>query len=152
MAKYFVFEFVGTGVVARARLLEKEAPQTCRILWERLPYEGSGGHAMLSGTICALYIDPKIVVPTENATVNVQKHDLMFTHYDEDTRHGFPEALSEIYWAYDRYVTPTSPGMMAPVYPNVFGEMLAPLDAFYDLSRRIRREGVRPIRVTGATD
>ena len=152
MAKYFVFEFAETGMAARARLLEKEAPRTCRMLWERLPYEGMCGHAMLSGTICALYIDPTIVIPTENATGNVQKNDLMFTHYDADTRHGFPEPLSEIYWAYDRYVTPTAPGTMAPGYPNVFGEMLPGSDAFYDLCRRIRREGVRPIRITGVSD
>ena len=79
---------------------------------------------MLSGTSIALYIDPSIVIPEENATVHIQTGDVMFTHYRDRERHGFPEALSEIYWAYDRYCRPMAPGKMTPVIPNVFAEFV----------------------------
>jgi hypothetical protein len=150
MARYFVFDL--DGVTARARLHENDAPMTCVALWDRLPFSGSAGHAMLSGTSIALYIDPAIVIPEENATSHIQTGDLMFTHYRERERHGFPEALSEIYWAYDRYCRPTAPGKMTPVLPNVFGEFVVGSGAFFDLCRRMRREGSRQLTITGATD
>jgi hypothetical protein len=140
------------GVVARARLLEDAAPATCRAIWERLPLSGPAGHAMLSGTSVALYIDPTIVLPEENATVNVQTGDVMFTHYEPRERHGFPEALSEIYWAYDRYCRPTAPGKMTPVVPTVFGEFLQGSQPFFEVCRRIRREGSKPVTIGGLGD
>lgn len=148
MAKFFEFAFVDEGVSARARLLESEAPETVAALWRHAPYEGQAGHAIFSGTSCALYIDPEIVIPMEHATTLIQTGDLMFTHYDALERHGFPEPLSEIYWAYDRYCRPTMPGAMLPVYPNVFGTFEEGFEAFFETSRRIRHEGRKKIAVT----
>jgi hypothetical protein len=150
MARYFVFELDGT--VARARLLEEEAPITCSTLWAHLPYSGAGGHAMLSGTSIALYIAPTIVIPEENATVHIQTGDVMYTHYRERERFGFPEALSEIYFAYDRYCRPTAPGKMTPVAPNVFAAFGPGAEALFAVGRRMRREGTKPMKITGMTD
>lgn len=148
MARYFEFTLPDEGITARALLLEEAAPQTVRALWAQAPYEGRAGHAIFSGTTCALYIDPAIVVPMEHATTLVQTGDLMFTHYDAMTRHGYPDPLSEIYWAYDRYCRPTMPGAMLPVCPNVFGRFVEPCQAFFDASRRIRDEGRKALRIT----
>ena len=147
MARYFEFTLPEEGVAARALLLEDEAPQTVRTLWQHAPFEGQAGHAIFSGTTCALYIDPEIVIPMENATTLVQTGDLMFTHYEAMTRHGFPDPLSEIYWAYDRYCRPTMPGSMVPVCPNIFGRFVEPFHDFFDASRRIRQEGRKTIRI-----
>jgi len=150
VARYFVFDLDGT--IARARLHDEAAPITCETLWKLLPFSGSAGHAMLSGTSIALYIDPGIVIPEENATVYIQTGDVMFTHYRERERHGFPDALSEIYWAYDRYCRPTAPGKMTPVIPNIFAEFLPGCEEFFAVCRRMRREGTRPLTITGATN
>ena len=152
MAKYFVFTYEKSGITARARLLEDQAPETCRILWERLPFEGECFHAIYSGTTAALLIDPTIIIPVENSSNLIQKSDLMFTHYDHRQRHGHPDALSEIYWAYDRYCSPRAPGQMAPVYPNIFGEFLPGCEEFFEASRCISTEGPASIRVTGSTE
>ena len=149
MPKNLMFTLTAKNIVARARLLEDKAPHTCRILWAHLPYRGTCFHAIYSGTIAAILIDPTIVIPTENATVQIQTGDLMFTHYDAGVRHGHPDALSEIYWAYDRYCQPTAPGQMIPVYPNVFGQMLPGSEAFFEASRRMQMEGAAPIEITG---
>jgi hypothetical protein len=55
--------------------------------------------------------------------------------------------LSEIYWAYDRYCRPTMPGAMLPVHPNVFGRFVEPCQDFFDVSRRIRDEGRKALRI-----
>lgn len=148
MAKFFQFSYDDEGVSARARLLEAEAPVTVKTLWRHAPYEGEAGHAIFSGTTCALYIDPAITIPMEHATTLIQRGDLMFTHYDAMERHGFPEALSEIYWAYDRYCRPTMPGAMLPVSPNVIGAFEGGSEDFFETSRRIRHEGRKRITVT----
>ena len=150
MARYLVFEI--ERIVARACLLEEAAPVTCQTIWEQLPLSGPAGHAMLSGTSVALYIDPGIVLPEENATIHIQTGDVMFTHYNARERHGFPEPLSEIYWAYDRYCRPTAPGKMTPVVPNVFAAFLPGSQAFFDVCRRIRREGSKPLTIRGEQD
>jgi hypothetical protein len=150
VARYFVFDLSGT--IGRARLLDEAAPVTCESLWKRLPLSGTAGHAMLSGTSIALYIDPTIVLQEENATVHIQTGDVMFTHYRERERHGFPEALSEIYWAYDRYCRPTAPGKMTAVIPNVFAEFVSGSQDFFEECRRIRREGSKALTITGLED
>lgn len=148
MAKFFEFSFTDESVSARARLLEVEAPKTVEILWSHAPYEGQAGHAIFSGTTCALYIDPAITIPMEHATTLIHRGDLMFTHYDAMARHGFPDPLSEIYWAYDRYCRPTMPGAMLPVSPNVFGVFEEGFQDFFEASRQIRNEGRTRITVT----
>ena len=150
MTRYFVFDL--EGAIARARLYDEAAPVTCGTLWQQLPFSGLGIHAMLSGTSVALSIDPSIVVPQENATSHIQAGDVMFTHYNKHECYGFPEALSDVYWAYDRYCKPTAPGKMTPVIPNVFAEFLPGFEAFFSVCRKMRREGAKPLTITGATE
>jgi hypothetical protein len=37
-----------------------------------------------------------------------------------------------------------------PVEVNVFARIVEPVDAFYAMGRRLRREGVKPLTVEGA--
>lgn len=152
MARYFVFTFDGTDITARARLNEAHAPKTCEMLWAALPYARPCRHGIYSGTATAIHIDSAIVPPKENATLLVQRGDVMFTHYDAYERHGHPDALSEIYWAYDRYCAPRMPGGLAPVMPNVFGEFLPGAEGFFETCAAIRFEGPKAITITGASD
>jgi hypothetical protein len=147
MAKEMLITFVNEGVSARALLLEDQAPRTCQTVWSRLPFAGESSHAAYSGTIVALYIDPSIEVEEENATTCIQTGDVMFTHYRPGFRHGHPEPVSEIYWAYDRYARPTIPGQWVPAVANVFGRIVGDASDFYDMCRRIRREGVKQLEI-----
>ena len=83
----------------------------------------------------------------ENSTSNIQTGDVIFTHYDAGTRHGHPEPLSEIYWAYDRYVRPTIPGQFVPAIANVFGRVVGNPAAFYDMNRRLHSEGFKKLTI-----
>ena len=94
-------------------------------IWDALPRSGDGSHAMFSGTCGALFFDDATIgadIGEENATSNIQTGDIMFTHYDAGTRHGHLNALSEIYWAYDRCCPPDHPeGQHGPaLIANVF--------------------------------
>jgi Protein of unknown function (DUF3830) len=145
--KEMMLSFVDDGVSARAVLLEDEAPRTCRAIWGLLPLAGEAIHAAYSGTLAALYFDPTVVVPAENATPCLQTGDVAFTHYEAGVRHGHPAALSEVYWAYDRYARPTIPGQWLPATANVFGRIVGEAAAFYAASRDLRRTGVRRLEI-----
>jgi hypothetical protein len=152
VARYFIFTYPGEGVTAQAKLLEDKAPQTVETLWKHAPYEGDASHAIYSGTTVGLLFDPSIIVPMENATNYVQTCDVMFTHYEPNTRHDHPDGVSEIYWAYDRYCRPIMPGCGKLVYPNVFGCMVGDYQKFFDASRNIAVAGQRKITITAHTE
>jgi hypothetical protein len=147
MARYLVFRLQGT--TARARLLEELAPETCTTVWKALPACGPCGHVLLAGTSCALSLDPSLEVPEENATGLIHKGDVMFIHYHARERHGFPAAESKVYWAYDRYCMPRTPGKMTPEFPNVFAQFEGDCAAFYEACRLTFSEGQRPLALTG---
>lgn len=105
---------------ARFRLLWDDAPKTCRALADNAPRQGECVHAIYSGTVVGFFLDPTVNPPLENATSVVVPGDLLFTHYDERTRHGHPDPLSEIYWPYDRYARPTIPGQFVTTVASVF--------------------------------
>jgi len=101
------------GVVARARLHQRQAPRTCQLLWDLLPIERESIHAIFSG--CELYVvwpwegEPP---PRENFTVCTDAGDLFFYYapwYHADARPG-----GEIAIYYDRDAIPTGgDGLMA---------------------------------------
>lgn len=155
MAKELILTFVDgpdAGVSARAVLLEAAAPRTCAAIWERLPIAVTAGHGAYSGTIVGVRLDPTVVVGEENATTCVQTGDVMFTHYEPRTRHGYPAGLSEIYWAYDRYARPHVPGQWVPAVANVFARIAGEPTDFYAVCRRILQEGLKRIEIRRADD
>lgn len=152
MAKYFVFSYPDEKVSARAVLFEETAPKTVDTLWTHAPYEGDAVHAAYSGTTVGLLFDPTIIVPMENATNYIQAGDVMFTHYEPNTRYGHPGGVSEIYWAYDRYCRPVMPGCGMLVYPNIFGKFVGDFQPFFDASRKISSVGQRKITISAVTE
>jgi hypothetical protein len=146
MARFLVFSM--EGVSARARLLEDLAPATCRAIWDTLPLAGPCGHVMLAGTSCALDIDPSLVLPEENAAGLIHKGDVMFIHYNARERHGFPAAESKIYWAYDRYCMPRTPGRMTPEFPNVFAEFEGDPQPFFKACEATFLNGRKTLTIT----
>lgn len=76
-----------------------------------------------------------VVILCKDAPFEGQASHAMFTHYPAFTRRGQPDAVSEIYWAYDCRCRPIMPGDGLPVCPNVFGEFVEDYKAFFDESR-----------------
>jgi hypothetical protein len=146
-----VVTYPDDGVAARVRLLTTEAPRTCAAILAALPLVGEALHAAYSGTEVALLIDPAIAIEEENATTCIQIGDVMYTHYHPGVRHGNPEQLSAVFWAYDRYVRPMTTGQWVPAMSNIFGQIIGDAAAFYDACRRMRREGAKQVEIRVAS-
>ena len=144
----FVFEDPAT--VLEVVLLEDAAPKTCAAVRDVLPVTGDLEHANYSGTVVGLLIDAGIVIPMENATTYTQTGDVMYTHYDALTRYGHPEAVSEIYVAYDRFARPTMPGVGIPAVANVFGRVVGDPEPFYAACRQLMVDRSREVTVRRA--
>jgi hypothetical protein len=147
MPRYIDIEFTNERVVARALLLHDQAPKTCETIWSVLPLRGRVTHARYSGTMVAHHFDPTVVIEEENATTYIQKGDVIYTHYNAGVRHGHPDALSEVYWAYDRYARPTIPGVGLPSTANVFGTFVGDPTPFYEVCERMLIEGAKQIEI-----
>ena len=131
---------ISGGPVASFRLAWEDAPLTCAAVVANVPDSGDCVHAIYSGTMVGFFFDPTVAPPVENATTCVLPGDLLFTHYYTHMRHGYPNPLTEIYWAYDRYAKPTVPGQFvsypAPVFATFDGEP-AEWQDFADRSRAV---------------
>ncbi|MBM4437853.1 MAG: DUF3830 family protein [Actinobacteria bacterium] len=136
---------------ARYRLLWEQAPKTCAVVLAALPSQAECFHAIYSGTIAAFLLPPEAIAPTENATSCVMPGDLIYTHYEAGVRHGHLNALSEVYWPYDRYARPTIPGLFVPLdAANVFGAYEGTPEtwkAFAAACQRLRFDGLRVISI-----
>jgi hypothetical protein len=132
------------GLVAQARLLEREASRTCRAIWERLPLEAETIHAMVSG--CELYFlfpwaeEPP---PRENNTACTDAGDLFFYYAPWYGAGASPTGEIAIY--YDRDAIPTGGvGLMAG---TLFATIVANGAAFADACEAIWHEGAETIIV-----
>jgi hypothetical protein len=161
MTKFIDIAFLAENISAKVEMLEAAAPRTCKTIWECLPIEELSHHGAYSGTIVAVHFDPTVVIAEENATTYVQTGDVMYTHYAAGVRHGHPDALSEIYWAYDRYARPTIPGQGVPATANVFGRIVGDATAFYEACRtsryhrstlRLRKAAAPGVETSGGSD
>jgi hypothetical protein len=145
--RFIDIEFTTEKVIARALLLDDQAPKTCDVIWSILPLRGRVTHARYSGTMVAHHFDPTVVIPEENATTYIQTGDVIYTHYEPGVRHGHPDPLSEVYWAYDRYARPTIPGVGLPSTANVFGRFIGDPSPFYAVCERMLIEGAKQIEI-----
>jgi hypothetical protein len=136
------------AVAARFRLLWRDAPETCAGVIGALPFQGEVVHGTCSGTMAVFFLGNEVDVQAENATTCVRVGDLLFTHYPANWRAGYPESVSEIYWAYAPYARPTVPGLFIPTLASVFARhegSQAELESFCRRSERLHREGAAPI-------
>jgi len=136
------------GAVARAKMDFDAAPVTCRTIWDLLPHQAEGGHALQSGTNCAFHFDPSVLIPEENTTTQLLKGDVVFIHYDPRERYRNPRGVSEVVWCYDRFNLGRSPGKIHEVAGNWFARLDGDWSAFAEMCRRLAREGKKPINVT----
>lgn len=145
MSRYIRFTFIDEGVSANAILLEDQAPTTCQVIWDHLPIEGDGLHAIYSGSEIAFFIPGSIAIQPENITSRTIPGDVGYYALAPGALHGYPDGLTELCWFYDRDGRPHMPD--GPVQINLFARFVGNTDAFYAICRRIRREGVKPVRV-----
>jgi hypothetical protein len=137
--------FPSENVTALAELLEKEAPRTCRAIWEALPFEGELNHAMWSGPETYLPIDPSLRVAPEHQTIHPLPGEIGFYAIDGGVLMDWPEDMAEIAFFYARGSRPSMPS--GPVAMNIFARVVENFDGFQGVCARMRKEGVKRLRV-----
>ncbi|MGH9321785.1 MAG: DUF3830 family protein [Vicinamibacteria bacterium] len=137
--------FASENVTAAAELLEKEAPRTCRAIWEALPFEGELNHAMWSGPETYLPIDSSIRIEAEHQTIHPLPGEIGFYAIDGGVLIDWPEDMAELAFFYGRGARPSMPD--GPVAMNVFARIVENLEGFQNVCARIRKEGVKRLRV-----
>jgi hypothetical protein len=133
------FEKGGTFV---ARLLEAEAPKTCRIIRDRLPFAYRFHQSIVSGQ-ALVTLPPDLTVPRENQRVaGTPPGTLAFLVQDKPVL-----VPDEIYIAYGLFI---SRGLTVdanqPV--NVFGQVEEGLDELARVGRRVLMSGAETVRFT----
>jgi len=145
MSKHIRLVFPDEDTFTIAELLETQAPETCRIIWEHLALEGELWHGQWSGPETYLQIDPSIRIPRENQTFHVVAGDVGYYALEGGRVLGWPDDMAEVAFFYDRGARPSM--MDGPVPMNIFARMVEDLEGFAEMCRRIRREGVKRFRV-----
>lgn len=140
-----LFTFVEERVSARAKLLWGLAPETCSRVCSVLPSRRNAHHAIYSGSECVQVLENLIRCKLENATSSVSKGQVGFTWMAAGSSYGVDEDFAEICWFYDIDAAPRM--WEGPVEVNIFAEFLSPAEDFFAVSRRMRREGVKPLQI-----
>lgn len=127
------------GGVFLARLLEAEAPKTCRTIKARLPFAYRFHHSIVSGQ-ALVTLPPDLTVERENQRVaGIPPGTLSFLVRDEPVL-----VPDEIYIAYGIFISRgLSLDMKQPV--NVFARIEERLDELAQVGRRVLMQGAETV-------
>lgn len=123
-----------------ARLLENEAPMTCRTILGRLPFEYRFHQSIVSGQ-AMVTLPPDLTVKRENQRVaGIPPGALSFLVGDESVL-----VPDEIYIAYGIFISRgLTLDMKQPV--NVFAQIDSDLDELASVGRRVLMQGAETVR------
>jgi hypothetical protein len=136
MPKAIEFISEEEGIVARAELLEDEAPKTCNLIWELLPITAHFTHAIYSGSELAMILPSYYEIDNENATTTLLPWEIFFASLKAKDYFDVDQDFSEIAFFYDRN---TGPRMLdGLVKVNVFARFVSEQDKLLDMCLGIR--------------
>ena len=138
-------EFEKSGAFV-ARLLEKEAPKTCRAIKAKLPFSYRFHHSIVSGQ-ALVTLPPDLTVERENQRVaGIPPGALSFLVRDEPVL-----VPDEIYIAYGIFISRgLTVDMKQPV--NVFAQIEDKLDELAQVGRRVLMNGAETVRFSLVED
>ena len=152
--KQIKLSFVEENISALAVLLEDQAPETCRCIWELLkdPLEQNAIHAMWTGRELSYPVPAKMFpndeglrIPPENQTVIPIPGDLIWNAYASYQWQGNPNPVYDFGIFYGRDSRLLLPVGWRP--SNRFGRITENLDSFAAMCARCQREGEKRIRL-----
>src|SRR6266576_5623756 len=96
--------FVATGEAIQAELLDDEAPNVCRHVWDILPIEAKVIHGMYSGAEVFAMLDNPQPVPNENMVQLPVPGELLYFYDPSTGAVGAKKPVAEIVLVYGRGV------------------------------------------------
>jgi hypothetical protein len=147
VAKTIVLRVLEENVAAVADLLEDDAPQTCDLIWARLPVESRLVHGMYSGPELFIILESFPAVTPENQVSRALPGDVGYWHSAGGLYASQPQELAELVFVYDRGAEikgadgqPSWVNLFARFRPGESEELLA-------VAKRSRVEGPWTLRV-----
>jgi len=131
------------GGVFYARLLEEEAPKTCRTFLERLPLKFTFWQSIVSGHAMVTIPEDLTVEPENQRTIGCPAGTLAFLV--QDPPRNVPD---EIYIAYGPYFVSRCSyiEMQQPV--NIFAQIEENLDELQKVGKRVLMKGAEEVRIS----
>jgi hypothetical protein len=145
--------FVETGESVLAEILDDEAPEVCRIVWDLLPIETQAIHGMYSGAEIFALLDNPQPVPPEALTQLPLPGEILYFYDDSKNVTNVRKAVAELCIVYNRGVVLRGPEGV-PTHGSLFARI--PGDWKYDwipfreACRKARWEGPPMLRVERA--
>ena len=145
--------FVQSGESVLAEMLDDEAPEVCRLVWELLPIETKAMHGMYSGAeVFALLDDPRPCAP-EALTQLPLPGELLYFYDDSKNITNVRKAVAELCIVYNRGVVLRGPEGVpthASLFARIPGDWKYDWTGFRDACRKARWEGPQVLRIERA--
>jgi hypothetical protein len=145
--------FTATGETVLADLLDDEAHEVCRIVWDLLPIETRAIHGMYSGAeVFAILDDPK-PAPPENLTQLPLPGEILYFYDESKNVTNVRKAVAELCIVYNRGVVLRGPEGVpthASLFARIPGDWKYDWTAFRDACRKARWEGPPMLRIERA--
>jgi hypothetical protein len=142
--------FVNTGESVLAEMLDDEAPEVCRIVWDLLPVETRAIHGMYSGAeVFALLDDPQ-PVPLEALTQLPLPGEILYFYEDSMNVTNVRKRVAELCIVYNRGVVLRGPEGVpthACLFARIPGDWKYDWVPFREACRRARWEGPPLLRI-----
>jgi hypothetical protein len=148
MPRYIEFVCESEPLIARAVLLDEDAPKTCELVWSILPTRAPFHHAIYSGAELAMVLSTYHEIGLENATTAFLPFELGFTSLRAADYFDVKQDFSEFMFFYDRNNGPRMLDGLVRV--NLFARFVDNQDKLYELAHRIRLEGRKQFTVRRA--
>ena len=147
--------FVESGETVAAELLVDEAPETCEMIWSRLPYEAKAIHGMYSGAEVFTILENGPAAASENLVQLPLPGELLYFYDAGHCATGARKPVGEICLAYGRGVVLRGHEGV-PVHGSLFaripGDWKHDWIAFAQACRRCRWEGPQRLRIEQIND
>ncbi|HEX5472549.1 MAG TPA: DUF3830 family protein [Lacipirellulaceae bacterium] len=145
--------FVNTGESVLAEMLDDEAPEVCRIVWDLLPAENRSIHGQFSGAEVFILLENPQPVSPENLTQIPLPGEILYFYDANKSVMNPPHPIAEICLVYNRGVLlrgaegyPTT----ASLFARIPGDWKYDWTAFRNACRRSRTEGPQLLRIERA--
>ena len=145
--------FVETGESVLAEMLDDEAPDVCRIVWDLLPVETRAIHGMYSGAEVFAILDDPQPVPPESLTQLPLPGEILYFYDDSKNVTNVRKAVAELCIVYNRGVVLREPEGVpthASLFARIPGDWKYDWVAFREACRKARWEGPPMLRIERA--
>jgi hypothetical protein len=150
-SRYIKIELLKRNVSCLAELCDREAPDTCRVVWDALPLEGDAWHAKYAmNEVYALIPPPPESGPgLENPTMMPIPGDVVFFYFDKGhlarsfrEEHGFADLPGvvdlAVFYGRNNYLFNPATG---PIPGNIFARIVENFDEMATACNDVWRSG-----------